>query len=76
LKIQNGGGHHLENHKNRDISATVLPIDLYEIWYGAVDKMKMISPEKTTQSLKTEPRNKREICYILCKVHVRGNGQS
>jgi len=26
LKIQNGGGHHLENHKNRDISATVWPI--------------------------------------------------
>jgi len=23
LKIQNGGGRHLENHKNRDISATV-----------------------------------------------------
>jgi len=26
LKIQNGGGRHLENHKNRDISATVCPI--------------------------------------------------
>jgi len=23
LKIQDGGGRHLENHKNRDISATV-----------------------------------------------------
>jgi len=23
LKIQDGGSHHLENHKNRDISATV-----------------------------------------------------
>jgi len=26
LKIQHGGGRHLENQKNRDISATVLPI--------------------------------------------------
>jgi len=26
LKIQNGGGRHFENHKNRDISATVLTI--------------------------------------------------
>jgi len=26
LKIQNGGGRHLENHKIRDISATVLLI--------------------------------------------------
>ena len=38
--------------------------------HDAVDKMKMISPWKTTQSLKTEPRIKREIGYILCKVHV------
>jgi len=26
FKIRDGGGRHLENHKNRDISATVLPI--------------------------------------------------
>jgi len=26
LKIQDGGSRHLENHKNRDISATVSPI--------------------------------------------------
>jgi len=31
-------------------------------------------PIKTTQSLKTEPRIKREISYILCKVHMCGNG--
>jgi len=30
----------------------------------------------TTQSLKTEPRIRREIGYILCKVHMCGNGQS
>jgi len=36
----------------------------------AVYKMKMISPKMTTQSLKTEPRIKREIGCILCKVHV------
>ena len=29
-----------------------------------------ISPEKLTQSLKTEPRIKRETGYILCEVHV------
>jgi len=27
-------------------------------------------PQKTTQSLKTEPRIKREIGYVLCKVHM------
>jgi len=27
-------------------------------------------------TLKTEPRIKREISYILCKVHMCGNGQS
>jgi len=26
LKIQDGAGHHLENHKNRDITATVRQI--------------------------------------------------
>jgi len=26
------------------IAATAIFTDLYEIWYGAVDKMKMISP--------------------------------
>jgi len=26
LKIQNGGGRHIENHRNRDMSATVLQI--------------------------------------------------
>jgi len=26
LKIQDGGSRHLENHKDRDISAAVLPI--------------------------------------------------
>ena len=34
LKIQDGGSRHLENHKNRDISATVFT-DLYEILYAA-----------------------------------------
>jgi len=33
LKIQDGGSRHLENHKNRDIAATLLT-DLYEIWYA------------------------------------------
>jgi len=33
LKIQDGGGRHLENHKNGDISTTVWT-DLYEIWYA------------------------------------------
>jgi len=32
LKIQHGGSRRLENHKNCDISVTVLT-DLYEIWY-------------------------------------------
>ena len=27
-------------------------------------------PIKTTRSLKTEPRIKREIGYIFCKVHI------
>ena len=36
--------------------------------------MKIISPQKTTQSLKTEPKSKREIGYILCQVNVRKCG--
>jgi len=34
------------------------------------------NPRKRRHSLKTEPRIKREIGYILCKVHMCGNGQS
>jgi len=33
-------------------------------------------PHKRRQSLKTEPRIKREIGYILCKVYMCGNGKS
>jgi len=41
------------------------------------DKMKMISPKKTTQSLKTEPRIKREILLaIFSTKYMCGNGQS
>jgi len=36
----------------------------------------IVSPQKTTQSLKTEPVIKREIGCILCKVNICENGQS
>jgi len=48
-------------------------------WAGAIlgDVLtsKCQSPYKTTPSLKAETRIKREIGYILCKVHMCGNGQ-
>jgi len=35
-----------------------------------------VIPIKDDTALKTEPRIKREMGYILCKVHMCGNGQS
>jgi len=46
LKIQSGGGlgRHLENHNNRDISATVLPIFTK---FGAVVQNGSLNREKS-----------------------------
>jgi len=47
LKIQNGGGRHLENHKKCRYLCNGFT-NFYEIWYDVVDKMKMIPVKDDT----------------------------
>jgi len=53
LKIQDGGSRHVENHKNRDISATVCPIFTK---FGTLVQNGSLNRSDRKKSIFTNPR--------------------